>query len=69
MWPSSSARLFRYVLRPAWIRQLSCRMVRWAPPMREIVRQDWIYDETWAAMEARVTARQEGAQRTIRQLS
>ena len=39
------------------------------PPLREIVRQDWIYDETWAAMEARVTARQEGAQRTIRKLS
>ena len=38
-------------------------------PLREQVRQDWIYDETWSAMDARVTALREGAQRTVRQLS
>ena len=39
------------------------------PPLRERVRRDWIYDETWASMDTRVTARQEGDQRTVRKLS
>ena len=39
------------------------------PPMRERVRRAWIYDETWAAIDARVTACQEGDQRTVWQLS
>ena len=39
------------------------------PPLHDQVRQDWIYDETWAAMDARVTACWEGAHRTIQKLS
>ena len=31
------------------------------PPLLEWVIPDWISDETWASMDARVTARQEGA--------
>ena len=38
------------------------------PPLREPVRRAWISEETWAAIDARVTARWEGAQRTIRKL-
>ena len=38
------------------------------PPLRERVRRAWIYDETWAAMDAGVTARQEGAHRTIQKI-
>ena len=39
------------------------------PSPSERVRQAWISDKTWAAMDARVTARQEGDQRTVRKLS
>ena len=38
-------------------------------PLCEWVRRDWIYDETWVAMDARVTDTREGAQRTARKLS
>ena len=37
-------------------------------PLRERVRGDWISDETWSAIDARVTALQEGAQKTFRKL-
>ena len=39
------------------------------PPMRERVRRAWIYDNTWSAIDARLTARREGSQRSVRQLS
>ena len=39
------------------------------PPLRERVRRVWIYDETWAAMDAGFTACREGSQRTIRKIS
>ena len=38
------------------------------PPLRERVRQDWISDKTWEAIDTRVTAHQEGAQKNIRRL-
>ena len=38
------------------------------PPLRERVRQAWIYDETWVAMDARETVHWEGPQRTVRKL-
>ena len=37
-------------------------------PLRERVRRDWIYDKTWEAIDARVTARQEGDHRKIQKL-
>ena len=39
------------------------------PLLRERARRAWIYDKTWAAIDARVTARQEGAHRTVWKLS
>ena len=39
------------------------------PPLHERVRRDWISDDMWAAMYARVTTLQEGGQWTVRQLS
>ena len=39
------------------------------PHLRERVRQDWISDDTWESIDARVTARREGYQRTVRKLS
>ena len=38
------------------------------PPLSERLRQAWISDETWAAIDTRVTAHQEGSQRTVRKL-
>ena len=38
------------------------------PPLHERVRRYWIYDETWASIDARVTALREGAQKTVWQL-
>ena len=38
-------------------------------PLRERVSLAYIYDVTWAAMDTRVTALYEGAQRTIRKLT
>ena len=39
------------------------------PPLRERVGRACIYDKTWSAIDARVTACREGDQRTVRQLS
>ena len=39
------------------------------PPLRERVMRAWVSGETWAAMDARVTARQEGAQKIVRHIS
>ena len=39
------------------------------PPLNEWVRRAWIYDKNWPAIYARVTARREEDQRTVRQLS
>ena len=38
------------------------------PPLHERVRRAWISDKTWAAIDARVTARREGVQRNVRKL-
>ena len=38
-------------------------------PLHDQVRQAWIPDETWAAMDARVTESWEGSQRTLWKLS
>ena len=40
-----------------------------SPPPREWVKPVWIYEETWAATEARVTDSREGDQRTVHKLS
>ena len=37
-------------------------------PLFERMRRDWIYDKTWEAIDARVTARQEGDHRKIQKL-
>ena len=39
------------------------------PPLCERVRWACISDDTWASIDARVTARQEGAHQTVQQLS
>ena len=37
--------------------------------LRDQMRQSWIFDETWESIDARVTARQEGAQQTVRKIN
>ena len=39
------------------------------PPLRERVRRTWISDKTWASIDDRVTAHQEGDHQTARKLS
>ena len=39
------------------------------PPLCDQVRQACIYDETWVSIDARVTARREGGQKTVWRLS
>ena len=38
------------------------------PSLNECVSQDWISDETWAAMNARFAACQEGSQQIVQKL-
>ena len=38
-------------------------------PLHKWLRWSWIYDKTWASIDARAIARREGAQRTVRKLS
>ena len=38
------------------------------PPLREWVRQAWIYDDTWEVMDAMLTACREGSHRNIQKL-
>ena len=38
------------------------------PSLHERVRRDWISDDIWVSIDARVTACREGAQQTARQL-
>ena len=60
-----------HLLRPCLcIRQYFSELKNWFPnlPLRGWVRQDCIYDETWAAMDAMVTERRERAHRNFQKL-
>ena len=59
MWPVSSARLFRFVLRPVRIRWPSFRTVRW-PPSRRAVTLASITAQVSPDTQARLTCPRKG---------